>query len=273
MTDTWHDRAIGVFPDTLWGAEVRSQELTPLYIERFHGPLAGRVMTTHPYWEMILVCEGEGEMLTAVPFALRPGVVCLLPPGMAHIERSSQVADILWVGLRGRRVDCLPRDCPLVTRSAACVQSARLFWEVARKAYGAIGPELDGWAQVVLSRLQQALHLGGEAAFLRLDEAITYLHAHFHEALEIAELAAQCGYSEGHFYRVFKQYTGQTPTHYLTALRMQEAQRWLLHSDLPVWRIAESVGYTDPHYFSRVFKHVTGHSPLASRRQGLQATE
>lgn len=271
-------KEIGVsyLPETLWareGADQRSHELTPLYVERFHGPLAGRQMTSHPFWEMILVCAGEGEMLTASPFPLRPGTVCLLPPGIAHIERSRQAMDLLWVGLRGQRLERLSRERPLVAQSAACIRNAITCWEVARKAYGEIGTELDGWALLLFAHLRQALGLRDDSTIPRLEESITYLHTHYDEEIDVPALATQCGYSEGYFYRAFKQLTGKTPIHYLTALRVQEALRWLEHSDLPIRQIASSVGFSDARYFTRIVKQATGFSPLVIRRKASREME
>ncbi len=263
-------KAISYLPDTLWtpvGADQRSSELSPIYVERYTGPLLEPRMTAHAYWEMILVCEGEGEMRCDAPFPLHTGIVCLMPPGIPHIEYSRLPMTMLWVGVRGSRLDRLPRHLPIVVHAATCARSALPFWEVARKAYGNIGAELDGWTLLLFARAWQAYERADEARILRIDEAVTFLHTHFHEELVVAELAARCGYSEGHFYRAFKHCTGQTPVQYLTALRVQEAQRWLMRSDLPIWRIAASVGFSDPHYFSRVFKSLTGHAPAAVRRK------
>jgi AraC-like DNA-binding protein/mannose-6-phosphate isomerase-like protein (cupin superfamily) len=263
-------------PDTLWapgGADQRSQEITPINIGRFHGPFAGIQMTVHSFWEMILVCEGEGEMLSARPFPLRPGTICLMPPGVRHIERSPQTMTIIWIGVRGHRVDSMPRDLPLVGQSTAWIRSAITFWEVARKTYGNIGTELDGWTLILYAGLRQALGVQEDAMGDRLEECITYLHTHFQEEINVPALAARCGYSEGYFYRAFKQLTGKTPIQYLTALRVQEALHWLTYSALPIGQIAISVGFFDPHYFTRVIKQYTGLSPLAVRHKALPTTE
>ncbi len=263
-------------PDTLWipgGARQRSQELTPLYVERFRGPLADRRLTIHPNWEMILICAGDGELVAEHPSPLFTGTVCLIPPGVAHTERSRHDIDVIWIGLRGQRVDSLPRDSPRIAQSAACIHGALTCWEVAYKAYGEIGTELDGWAHILFARFHQALNLGDDSTTRRLEESIGYLHAHYHEEIDVPALAAQCGYSEGYYYRVFKRLTGKTPIQYLMAVRVREALRWLVHSDLPIHRIAAAVGFADPHYFTRVIKQATGSTPCALRRNAAAAAE
>ncbi len=51
--------------------------------------------------------------------------------------------------------------------------------------------------------------------------------------------------------------------------RMQRAAELLTHTELPVIQVAQSVGYEDPLYFSRVFRQRWGVSPTiyGSRRR------
>ncbi len=46
---------------------------------------------------------------------------------------------------------------------------------------------------------------------------------------------------------------------------MVEAKRHLCHSEMPISEIAARLGYDDPLYFSRAFKHAVGHSPRTFR--------
>ncbi|POF56904.1 AraC family transcriptional regulator, partial [Vibrio vulnificus] len=50
---------------------------------------------------------------------------------------------------------------------------------------------------------------------------------------------------------------------YITALRMEKAKALLTHTDLPVQRVAEQVGYSDLSAFSRRFSRHFGLSPRA----------
>lgn len=54
-------------------------------------------------------------------------------------------------------------------------------------------------------------------------------------------------------------------TAYVTKVRMEEAARLLRETDEKTYRIAEATGFSDPNYFSYVFKRHFGLSPSKFR--------
>ena len=46
----------------------------------------------------------------------------------------------------------------------------------------------------------------------------------------------------------------------------QRARQMLGHTDMPVWEVAETLGFTDPYYFSRFFKKYEKLSPREYRK-------
>ncbi|MDF2921856.1 MAG: response regulator [Paenibacillaceae bacterium] len=67
--------------------------------------------------------------------------------------------------------------------------------------------------------------------------------------------------------QVFKNVTGQGFTDYLTEVRMEEARRLLLNTDLKIQIIAEKVGYNSSQHFSKVFEKNTGKMPFDFRKK------
>lgn len=63
------------------------------------------------------------------------------------------------------------------------------------------------------------------------------------------------------FIRCFKDFTGSSPQAYLTDMRIEQAKDLLSNTSFQIAEIAELVGYSDPLYFSRIFKKKTGYSP------------
>jgi len=101
----------------------------------------------------------------------------------------------------------------------------------------------------------------------KVDRVVRFLHAHYAKPLRLPELASQVHLSRVYLERVFRQQIGCSPMTYLARVRVSQAKRLLLATDLPIKQIAASVGYDDAHYFSRVFQKLEGMPPLEYRRQ------
>jgi AraC-like DNA-binding protein len=224
----------------------------------------GSSETVHTFWEIICVVEGDGELVSRgdrIPIAR--GTVCLVPPGVAHIEYSDGSVDLIWVGLRGSFLDRLGhRDIQRV-RSPALVQVVESFWLFAERRAARMGGELDGMARRIVGffeRISRGGETGGSAGDV-VDRAIAFMHGNASDPISISQVAAHVGCSDGHFYRVFRKRTGRTPIGYLTSIRMQRALHLLREGHLSVGEVARQVGYEDQFYFSRAFKKMMGMPP------------
>jgi two-component system response regulator YesN len=64
---------------------------------------------------------------------------------------------------------------------------------------------------------------------------------------------------------LFKQETGQTVGEYLTQVRVDKAKELLRDPQYKFYDICSAIGYTDPSYFTKLFKKATGATPSAYR--------
>ncbi|GGD57207.1 AraC family transcriptional regulator [Paenibacillus nasutitermitis] len=92
-------------------------------------------------------------------------------------------------------------------------------------------------------------------------EIIHYLHLHYHENIEINDLAEIVHLSTNYLMVLFKRTTGQTILEYLKCLRMEKAKALLQERKYTVTEIGSMVGFQDIHYFSKLFKRNEGLSP------------
>lgn len=67
--------------------------------------------------------------------------------------------------------------------------------------------------------------------------------------------------SPNHFSTIFSQECKTTFIEYLTNVRIENAKRLIKESDMKGYDIAYECGFSDPHYFSYIFKKNTGLSP------------
>jgi two-component system response regulator YesN len=101
-----------------------------------------------------------------------------------------------------------------------------------------------------------------------IQQARDYIDRHYADSnISLTEVAAQAHLSPSHFSTVFSQETGQTFKDYLTEIRIRTAKELLRTTTLKSFEIADQIGYSDPHYFSYVFRKHTGLSPKEFRLQ------
>jgi len=86
------------------------------------------------------------------------------------------------------------------------------------------------------------------------------------QKLSVENMAADNNVSVSHFSALFRKATGMPPIDYFISIKMQKACELLHSSDEKVIVIAAQLGYSDPYYFSRIFKKHIGLSPNLYRR-------
>lgn len=96
-------------------------------------------------------------------------------------------------------------------------------------------------------------------------QAIESMHERYGEPITLTELAAEVYVSPFHFSRIFARATGVTPGRYLTAVRLFEAKRLLLTTNLTVSDIVCGVGYSSVGTFTSRFTRAVGMTPTQYR--------
>ncbi|MFC3802527.1 response regulator [Cohnella sp. GCM10012308] len=89
-------------------------------------------------------------------------------------------------------------------------------------------------------------------------EAKAMIEAHYGENLSLRSIADRVFLNPNHLGKLFKSVTGLSFNDYLLQVRMAHAKRMLRETDLKVYEIASSVGYTELDWFYKRFKAFTG---------------
>ncbi len=92
-------------------------------------------------------------------------------------------------------------------------------------------------------------------------KTILYMRSMLHEKLSVEEMAAMHHFSASYFSTLFRKATGMPPIDYFIHLKIQRACQLLYGGKVKVKDVAESLGYEDPFYFSRLFKKYMKVSP------------
>lgn len=98
-----------------------------------------------------------------------------------------------------------------------------------------------------------------------LEQAIQYMNDHLTESIKLPDLAKHTGLSRQHLIHLFNRETGVPPIEYYLRIKMQRAGQILDLTDLSIKEVSDAVGISDPYYFSRLFKKITGYSPTSYR--------
>lgn len=253
---------------------------------------------THSFLEVAVVLGGEGAHRSlAGRRQLEAGDVVLLRPGVWHgyencrslrvyncgfsiellrrelawTREDQNLGHLLWTGpYAGQRRgilfghlsapafgDCVEhldrltelRNCPIETHRGDLVGRLMLFLSrLAREVARTDGPAAS----------PAVTHPAVLEAMRRMEE-----HPAYHWTL--TELAAELHLAPGYLVRLFKSATGLPPMAYLSRQRVELAATRLLHTDQPINRIGESVGWPDQNYFARRFKSHYGLSASTYR--------
>ena len=123
-----------------------------------------------------------------------------------------------------------------------------------------------GSEQEEISKLSEDSHLDQETIYELMEE---YLCKNYKQDISLGDMADYFGFSIEYLGKIFKKYSGQTLSKYLTKLRMNEAKRLLINQpELEIQKVGEMVGYKDNFYFSRTFKTQIGLTPSDYRKLG-----
>jgi AraC-like DNA-binding protein len=147
--------------------------------------------------------------------------------------------------------------------AAGAARRLSLQYSVRGVVYQALGRFV-----ATLSEERVDIYRGRLSALRPVLPAVEEIRARIGERLPNAELARLCFLSEDHFIRRFRDALGRTPAQYIAERRVALAARRLLFTGDSLEEIAESVGFRNRFYFSRVFARETGIPPALYRRRG-----
>lgn len=97
------------------------------------------------------------------------------------------------------------------------------------------------------------------------DEFRRLVDAHYTEHWPIARYAEQLNVTESRLNRLCSKRYGHTALAATHERLLLEARRRLIYTGVPVSQLAYELGFSDPPYFCRFFKRLTGQSPSAFR--------
>lgn len=231
---------------------------------------------TIPDLQLILMIDGkfeysEGEQLWPVS----PGEILLIEPGVIHTFRSNEASHTGRIA--GIHLELIAEgswaagDYRLAQTPERITQPHNIDYLQSRfERLAIIFAGYDPYRQFLLNTIahEVVLLLMSEwrrstpaQVSLRMQEMIRFIRTHLQEPLSRQTLANEFSLSPEHINLLFRRELGMTPSAVINRERIMLAYRLIHEQGHSVKEAAFAVGFSDPFYFSRVFKEILGVPP------------
>lgn len=94
------------------------------------------------------------------------------------------------------------------------------------------------------------------------DEIAAFMNKNINRSLTLSEIASFANMSISSVREIFTVNTGKGVIDYFIDLKIEYAKRYIRDGNYNLTQIAELLGYSSPHYFSRQFKKKTSMAPI-----------
>lgn len=234
--------------------------------------------------DLLLYCVGgEGELqVHGAHHSVATGDLLMLPKGISHTYGASahRPWTVYWIHFAGQEVEAFwnylgfnsehpvasvsmtPR---LIGALEALTQVCTTDFLETSLVYG------SNLLREILTLMQLIKVQNRETRSLFSIDAIhAVMHDSLHMELDLDTLARTANMTRHAFCRRYKIITGVSPYKHYLYLKMKRACHFLDTTDQSVTYIAEVMGYSDPYYFSRIFRQIMGMPPsqYRARRYG-----
>ena len=99
---------------------------------------------------------------------------------------------------------------------------------------------------------------GGITYSYIVKKSIAFIQQNYTKNITLSDAAENAEVSHSYLSFIFKQETGINFNTWLSRYRVEEAKKLLGETNLRIYQVAEKVGFSNPYYFSKVFKEFAG---------------
>lgn len=221
---------------------------------------------SHAEWEFTYFVRGSGSVYApSQTLSLRDYHLFVNPPGLLHagVANPKAPAEFIYARIQAQ-------GPPLTGIHLLTDATGELGWLFQRILFEytteGVTDVAQAYTKTFLCLVNRALSSGATIEYDAVGKAVQYIHANHDRPIGLEELAAVACVTKSHLDHRFRAKLKTSPLRYIREVRLDSAKRLLATTNVPVQEIAAQVGFTDPYYFSRVFKRAMGSSPTAFRR-------
>ncbi len=238
--------------------------LKHLVLGKTLAPLADFHKHTHEGWEIILNISGEGyDRVGDETHLFSPGSILCVPPGVFHEKQAAQKFEDIYITTTDAQ--CFYGKKALTAQDdefKSLENIFRLIYYYYYRDSQTISPATESLFQALVQLLSarfQTRNIHPYALELQRGIIENFTDPEFTMASILEKLPVCEDYSR----KLFQKEFHITPHDYLVKQRIEAAKSLLgANAGSPISQVALSCGFYDAHYFSRIFKKLTGLSPL-----------
>jgi AraC family transcriptional regulator, transcriptional activator of pobA len=241
------------------------------------------------FFQIFLITAGGGEMSgVAGPLHFSAPCVLFIPPGTVHGFQYERDSDgIVVTSLADRLASIAAADRQIADFASTLrvvpmdgTPPARMALQALETIERELAQPAAGRAALLEALMTTAIvglvrSAGAEAPersledrdVQRVEQLLGLIGTHFQEHRPVGFYASRIGVSPTHLNRLARAQTGLSVQGLVARRLLEAARRDLIFSPSPVQKIAYSLGFSDPAYFNRFFRRMTGTTPGAFRTE------
>ena len=257
----------------------------------------GRAVS-YNFWQLLYVDSGEYTCtLDSNQYTIHPGELILCEPQKVRNSLSHKNAMVAimnfrcdsegLISMKNRIIALSEDDRKLLSR--VVTTGIEIFKAVPENEFYAGQEPKDGTADYELQKIKNSLELlfinlyasqsktsspipqnqfnYYEKKFLAIEK---YMLDNLDKMVTVKDISDATGFSSSTIKRIFSGRAECGALHYFLTLKIKEAKRLIREQDLSMTEISEKLGFSSIHYFSRVFKNITGKSPSSYAKSILK---
>ena len=240
----------------------------------FFTPSRGRKLDSY---QLLYITKGKGIFFTSPEenMEIKEGDMIILRPHQWHSYMPDKKTGWteMWIGFEGTNMDSRFKNNffnkeQIIYRIGVQDNIVNLYNQaikVANEEKAACQQYLAGIANLILGMTMYYDYnrCFDTATEEQIDKAKIIIRENLLKDITAEDVASRINMSYSWFRKLFKDYTGVSPAHYIQELKIQEAKQLLSDSNINIKEVSYYLGFDDIAYFSKVFKKITGTSPTA----------
>lgn len=238
-----------------------------IYVNKRYGT---GVRHSHNSTEFIYCADGEGTLYIegSEPIPFKKGMLIRVMKGAVHYDTS----DVPYRQIAFQVGDA---DAELSEGEAVVYDNDGSIEALLKLIFNAYHGKKDKGGELIYSLLDiwLKLYLGKSGIPQRPNSAVESAKRIIAERFTdseflLSDITKDIPYSEAHLRKLFRESIGLSMQDYLNALRLDYSKTLLSSEGISVAMAAEMSGFSDPRYFSRLFKSRIGLTPTEYKKKG-----